>query len=329
MNRYRIVGKIVIGDAVEAGELTEITVMDPLALAASLPQAVQPQVPTVRLQCKSPPTPGNPPNPPEELVAFNLEFNAPDIESALEWGSEEFEARVAVLATLTLKQIEIKGALSCVEITPGKYDGLRSGHIAEEAISEPVTLSNDLLRHVMGGTAFAERLSPKLVGSFRWFRKGLAAVFPEDAFLYYWIALEMIATEFAVGESRFLQCPRCQTQFETCPNCEESTEMRPQASHGVIALFRDHLNWEKQKFRALNRTRSKLMHGNSPVTESLRQELVAGSGAISIALVRGYEVLLGIGPGKHPFAPRLELPQAYSARLYTEFSRPSNSDEGI
>jgi Apea-like HEPN len=333
MNRYQIDGKLQLRDAIEVGNLTAILVTNPRPFTGTLPLGAAPEPstsldseeqPLVHLDYDDP-TPETPHAPPKEPIPFKLEFDAPDIDIALEWGSEEIEARADILAFLTFNHVEVQ-TLSCVEITPGKYEGLQSVH--EGSVHpEPVVLNNEYFTSVMNGTALEQRLSPKLLGSFRWFRKGLGAKLPEDEFLYYWIALEMIATEFSIGKPRFMLCPRCQTNFKECPNCKRSTRMEPQASQGIIALFQKHLNWPKTRFRQLNTIRAKLMHGNKAVSEAFRKELMQGNGVLRTALVAGYEVLLGFKPGSHRFMDRLFFYSDPSPQLRLEFSRPPNDPE--
>ncbi len=146
---------------------------------------------------------------------------------------------------------------------------------------------------------------------------------------FFWIALEMIASEFAVGKSRYMFCLRCHEQFQTCPNCNETTEMKAGVSEGIIALFDDHLNWPKKTFRALNKFRGRLMHGGTPVSEGFRKELIARNGQVIEALLKGYEVLIGSGNGPsigldtHPLRTRL-LILPWGSQLRTNFSLPEN-----
>ncbi len=138
----------------------------------------------------------------------------------------------------------------------------------------------------------------------------------------------MIANEFTVGTQRFMLCPRCQRQFKTCPKCEKSTATRAQETDGIIALFREHLNWQKQKFRDLNSTRSKLMHGNKAVSEEFRQELIKGNGDLRTALLTGYEVLLGFTPGTHPHVLRLLFYSDPSPQLRISFNKAPDDEKG-
>ena len=73
------------------------------------------------------------------------------------------------------------------------------------------------------------------------------------------------------------------------------------------------------KFKDLNRIRSKLMHGNKPISEEFRQELIAGNGDLRHALVTGYEVLLGFTIGTHPHALRLFFYSDPSPQLRLSF----------
>lgn len=182
---------------------------------------------------------------------------------------------------------------------------------------------------MMAGKTLRGKLTTRLLGSFRWFRKTLEANLadhPEDEFICYWIALEMIATEFTVGKQRFMFCHVCDTQFATCPNCGKSTATKAQVSDGIVDMFKKHLGWSKRKFRDLNATRSKLMHGNKAVSEEFRKELIEGNGALRHALTTGYEVLLGFTVGSHPHATRLFFYSDPSPQLRTSFD-PSPEEE--
>ncbi len=258
-------GKLLLRDAVEVGNLTAVVVKDPRPFTGKLSLGVTPDPNTdsqIILDYDEP-TSESPHAPPKEPIPLSLEFDAPDIDTALRWGINEIEARADVLTFLTLNGVEVRGLMSCVEITPDKHEELQSVH--EGSVHPgPVRLSNEFFNSVMAGTALTGELSPTILGSFRWFRKALEANLanhPEDEFIYYWIALEMIANDFTVGKQRFMLCPRCQRQFKTCPKCEKSTATRAQETDGIIALFREHLNWQKQKFRDLNSNLDLLRYG--------------------------------------------------------------------
>jgi hypothetical protein len=150
--------------------------------------------------------------------------------------------------------------------------------------------------------------------------------FPEDAYLCFWIALEMIAPEFFDKKPRYMLCPRCQKHVVTCPICEDTTEMEAGVSDGIVNLFQDHLGWTKNKeFRGLNKLRAKLMHGGTPVSEAFRHDLINGNGQLRNALLKGYEVLINpgngpsIGPDTHPLQQRLFI-SPWGNQLRTIFS---------
>ena len=191
--------------------------------------------------------------------------------------------------------------------------------------------SNEFFNSVIAGTVLRGKLSSRLLGSLRWFRKALEANLadsPEDEFICHWIALEMIATRFTEGKHRFMFCHVCDTQFETCPNCGNSTATKAQVSDGIITMFNEHLSWPKSKFRKLNSTRSKLMHGNKAISEEFRRELTEGNGDLRHALVTGFEVLLGFTKGTHPHASRLLFYSDPSPQLCTIFDLPPEEQEG-
>jgi Apea-like HEPN len=332
MNRYRMYGKLLLRDAVEIGNLTAVVVKDPKPFTGKLPSGDTPN-PTTNSQIildYEEPTSESPHAPPNEPISFSLEFDAPDEDTALNWGINEIEARADVLTFLTLNPVEVQGMMSCQEITSRKHEGRQSIH--EGSVEPgPVILPNEFFTSVMAGTALMGKLSPRLLGSFRWFRKGLEANTanrPEDEFIYYWIALEMIAAEFTEGKQKFMFCHICQTQFKTCPNCGKSTATKALVSDGITNMFDKHLNWRKKKFSGLYGTRSKLMHGNKPISEEFRQELIKGNADFRKALVTGYEALLGFTLGTHPHALRLFFYSDPSPQLRLSFDTAPEEEQG-
>src|SRR5215216_3880324 len=170
MNRYRVHGKLLVHDVIEIGNLNSVVVTNPKPYTDKLTTATNPAAdPQVHIDYEYP-DPQTLPVPPEEPIPFRLEFDAPDIDKALEWGSDEIEARADVLAYLTLNNVEVQ-IDSCEEITPGKR---QVQQIFEGSMHpEPVVLRSDFFANVMHGTILEGRLSSKVLGSFRWFRKGL------------------------------------------------------------------------------------------------------------------------------------------------------------
>src|SRR5829696_268014 len=130
MNRYQMHGKLLLRDAVEIGNLTAVVVKDPKPFTGKLPSGDTPNQTTnsqVTLDYEDP-TSEIPHAPPNEPISFSLEFDAPNEDSALNWGINEIEAQADVLAFLTLNAVEVQGMMSCVEITPRKQEGLHSIH---------------------------------------------------------------------------------------------------------------------------------------------------------------------------------------------------------
>ena len=331
MNRYRISGKLSFGDAVELGKLNAIVVKDPQPFTEKTfpDSSSNPTTKSLVTIDHDDPAPESQHIPREQPVDFSLEFDAPDGDAALEWGINEIEARADVLTWLTLNPVEVQGMMSCVEITPGKRKELESIHEGS-AQPAPEVLSTEFFTNLMAGRTLRGKLSPKLLGSFRWFRKALEANLadhPEDEFICYWIALEMIATDFTEGKQRFMFCHICDTQFETCPNCGKSTATKAQVSDGIVNMFKKHLSWPKRRFRDLYGTRSKLMHGNKAISEEFRKELIERNGELRHALVTGYEVLLDFTVGSHPHALRLFFYSDPSPQLRTTFDLPPEEKE--
>jgi len=93
-------------------------------------------------------------------------------------------------------------------------------------------------------------------------------------------------------------------------------------------MFNKHLNWPKEKFRDLNGTRSKLMHGNKPISEEFRRELIEGDADLRKALVTGYEALLGFKIGTHPHALRLFFYSDPSPQLSISFDTAPEEEKG-
>src|SRR5215210_6474639 len=164
MRRYRMEGKLLLRDAVEIGNLTGVVVKDPNPFTGKLPSGDVPDPTTESLMTidYEDPTSESPLAPPKEPIPFSLEFNAPDIDTALQWGTEEIEARADVLTYLTLNPVQVQAMMSCVEVTPDKHEGLQSVH--EGSVQpDPIVLSTEFFNRVMSGRVLEGKLSPKLL----------------------------------------------------------------------------------------------------------------------------------------------------------------------
>jgi hypothetical protein len=110
-------------------------------------------------------------------------------------------------------------------------------------------------------------------GALRWFRLGLGADSPDEQFMYFWLALEIVAEASKGPEKVPSGCPKCQTALY-CETCGEHPLHRRFASDAIEKLINDVSpeTFDKREiFLVLSKIRNTLMHGRR--VESIARKL--------------------------------------------------------
>jgi hypothetical protein len=117
-------------------------------------------------------------------------------------------------------------------------------------------------------TQAIERLSefdmPRAIRrAMRWYRIGVNSTVPDDQFMYFWFALEIIAEFQKSMEKVSDKCPRCQNPLY-CQTCETIPVHRPYPKQAIRALLKAvDKNCDDVTIERLDKTRNSLMHGST------------------------------------------------------------------
>lgn len=97
----------------------------------------------------------------------------------------------------------------------------------------------------------------------RWYRLGANAKVPDDQFMNFWFALEIIA-EFKKSPDKLpSKCPKCQSSLY-CESCKTHPLHRPYPKQSIIALIKAiDKECTDEAIKRLDNTRNGLMHGST------------------------------------------------------------------
>ncbi len=102
---------------------------------------------------------------------------------------------------------------------------------------------------------------PAVRRALRWYRLGINSQVPDDQFLNFWFALEIVA-EFQKSTEKVPDaCPKCRSPLY-CETCQTHPTHRPYAKQAIRALLKavDN-NCDDATIDRLDKTRNSLMHG--------------------------------------------------------------------
>lgn len=196
------------------------------------------------------------------LLSLHIYFEAPDLEEAQEVAERLMANCLNMLAFTTgsgfrkhrIRQIvdaetSSKGAMRKVLMWGEKveYDDPQPFLREENASS-----IERLLEH---------NVSPAIVRALRWYRLGIDADSPDDQFIYFWFALEIVAESQKPAEKVHDKCPHCQSPLY-CAKCEKHPEHKPYAKQAIRALMKAaDQECDDATLNLLDKTRNSLMHG--------------------------------------------------------------------
>lgn len=116
-------------------------------------------------------------------------------------------------------------------------------------------------------------MPPAISRAMRWYRLGINGAWPDDQFVYFWFALEVVA-EFQKSTDKVPdRCPRCRSPLY-CESCETHPVHRPYPRQAIRALLKAVDNdCDDVTLERLEKTRNSLMHGSTlkEIEDSLPQ----------------------------------------------------------
>jgi hypothetical protein len=160
------------------------------------------------------------------LLSLHLYFDAPSLEESREIADGLLADCLNMLALTTGSRFRRHRVRQIVDATPGMA-GMRSllmwGDSIEYEDPQP------FLREDTAGAI--ERLlefdaPPAIRRAMRWYRLGINATVPDDQFMNFWFALEIVAEYKKSTEKVPERCPRCQSPLY-CEACKTHPFHRP------------------------------------------------------------------------------------------------------
>jgi hypothetical protein len=116
-------------------------------------------------------------------------------------------------------------------------------------------------------------IPPAIRRAMRWYRLGINETVPDDQFINFWFALEIVA-EFQKSTDKVPdRCPQCQSPLY-CESCKTHPVHRPYPKQAIRALLKAvDKECDDATIERLDKTRNSLMHGSTlkEIEDSLPQ----------------------------------------------------------
>jgi hypothetical protein len=148
-----------------------------------------------------------------------------------------------------------------VDATPSKSamrNVLMWGDAAEHADPQPfldARIAKSLERLLGADTP------PAVTRAMRWYRLGVGAIAPDDQYIYFWFAVEILAEFSKPTEKVPDKCPRCQSALY-CETCKQHPTHKPYAKQAIRLLLKTaEPGLVDETIDRLDLVRNRLMHG--------------------------------------------------------------------
>lgn len=196
------------------------------------------------------------------LLSLHIYFDAPALEQAKEIADDLLADCLNMLAFTTGAKFRYQRTKSIVDVARGKAHGMT-----------PILLWGDSIEYENPqpfleeqNTQSIERLlkfelPPALRRAMRWYRFGINENVPDDQFMYFWFALEIIA-EFQKSPDKVPdKCPHCHSPLY-CESCKTHPAHKPYAKQAIHSLLRMvDKECDDAIIKQLEKARNSLMHG--------------------------------------------------------------------
>jgi len=169
-------------------------------------------------------------------LSLHLYFDAPSLEDSRDIAESQLADCLNMLAFTTGSKYERHRIRQIVDATPG-LEGMRSVLLWTDAIDhedpQPF-LKNDISSAIEKLSEF--EIPPAISRAMRWYRLGINADVPDDQFMYFWFAMEIVAEYQKPSEKISDKCPRCGSPLY-CDSCEAHPTHRPYPKQAIRALM--------------------------------------------------------------------------------------------
>lgn len=208
------------------------------------------------------------------LLSLHLYFDAPTLDEAQDIADSCLADCLNMLAFTTGSRFQRHRVRQIVDATPSKPNGMRTLLMWSENIEyddpQPF-LSENMTRAVERLSEF--EIPPAIRRAMRWYRLGIDETVPDDQFVNFWFALEIVA-EFQKSSDKVPdKCPQCQSPLY-CESCKTHPVHKPFARQAIRALLKAaDKDCDDTTIERLFKTRNSLMHGSTlkEIEDSLPQ----------------------------------------------------------
>jgi hypothetical protein len=194
------------------------------------------------------------------LLSLHLYFDAPSLDQARDIAEELLADCLNILALATGCKFQRHRIRQVVEATHGvaMKSVLMWSDIIDNEDPQPF-LENSTTQCIERLLEF--NIPPQIRRAMRWYRLGINAKVPDDQFINFWFALEIVA-EFQKSAAKVpSKCPQCQSPLY-CESCKTHPIHRPYPKQAIRALIESvDKDCDDETIERLDRTRNGLMHG--------------------------------------------------------------------
>lgn len=195
------------------------------------------------------------------LLSLHLYFSAPSLHGAQELAEGHLVECLNMLVLTTGLRFQ-KHRIRQIVDTTQEANGMRTLLMWSDSIEyeDPEPFLDERVIHSIERLLEYEAPAP-IRRAMRWYRLGVAETVPDDQFMNFWFALEIVAEYQKSPQKVPSNCPRCRTPLY-CATCETHPTHRPFAKQAIRDLLRSVDGaCDDEAIDRLERTRNGLMHG--------------------------------------------------------------------
>jgi len=198
------------------------------------------------------------------LLSLHIYFDAPKLDQAEEVADEILADCLNMLAFTTGAKFRFHRTKSIVDVYRAKAHGMASlllwGDSIEYDDPQPF-LKEQTTQSIERLLEF--ELPPALRRAMRWYRLGINENVPDDQFMYFWFALEIIAESQKSRDKVPDKCPHCHSPLY-CELCESHPVHKPYAKQAIHSLLKIvDKECDDALIARLEKARNSLMHGET------------------------------------------------------------------
>lgn len=195
------------------------------------------------------------------LLSLHLYFDAPSLNEAKEIADDLLADCLNILAFATGARFERHRVRQIVEVTAENTEMksvLMWGNSIEYMDPQPL-LDEESARSVEKLLEFD--MPPSIRRALRWYRIGINETSPDDQFMCFWFAVEILGEYQKSSEKVTDKCPRCRSALY-CESCKTHPVHKPYAKQAIRSVLKTaDESCDDAVIERLDKTRNSLMHG--------------------------------------------------------------------